>query len=287
MFKKASKKQSKLRLAIEGASGSGKTYSSLILAQSLGAKIAVIDTEHGSASLYADKFDFDVLELKPPYEPEKYIEAIKTAENAGYDVIVIDSISHEWNAEGGCLDLVNKLGGNSYIAWGKITPRHDKFINTILQTNMHVIATMRSKANYETGKDERGKMTIEKKGTAPVQRDSVDYEFTIVFDLNQNHIATVSKDRSGLFDGKDFEITKEVGEKLLNWLNSGEKQLTKKEELENILNEVFNKDIALINEHIKNLTTGEKNPHGILFENLNEKQAEYLVKKLKEETIAC
>jgi hypothetical protein len=222
VFQKAEKTQAKLRLAIEGASGSGKTYSSLILATSIGKKIAVVDTEHGSASLYADKFNFDVLELRPPYEPERYVEAIKEAEAAGYDVIVLDSITHEWNGEGGALDLVTKIGGSSYSAWAKVTPRHDKFINAILQSKCHVIATMRSKANYETGKDERtGKMTIEKKGTAPIQRDSVDYEFTVVFDLNQRHMANVSKDRTSLFDGRDFQITAEVGQKLLKWLNDG------------------------------------------------------------------
>jgi len=221
MFKKAEKKKSKLRLAIEGASGSGKTYSGLILAKSIGKKIAVIDTENGSASLYSDDFDFDVLELAPPYTPERYIEGIKAAEQSGYDVILIDSISHEWSGEGGCLDIVNHIGGNSYTAWGKVTPRHDKFINAILRSSAHVICTMRSKAAYDTGKDDRGKMTIQKKGTAPIQRESVDYEFTIVFDLNQKHYAIAAKDRTKMFDNKDFMITQETGDQIINWLNSG------------------------------------------------------------------
>jgi hypothetical protein len=222
MFKKASKKKSKLRLAIEGASGSGKTYSALVLAKGLGKKMAVIDTEFGSASLYADKFDFDVLNLDPPYSPERYIEAIKNAEEAGYDVCIIDSMSHEWNGEGGCLDIQNKMGGNSYTSWGKVTPRHDKFINAILTSRMHIISTLRSKANYETGKDTSGKMTVEKKGTSPIQRDSVDYEFTIVFDLNQQHMARASKDRTSLFDGQDFIIDNNISKKLIDWLESGE-----------------------------------------------------------------
>ncbi|NUQ83053.1 MAG: AAA family ATPase [Bacteroidetes bacterium] len=222
MFQKAIKAKQKLRLALEGASGSGKTFSSLLLAKAMGERIAVIDTEHGSASLYADRFEFDVLDLKPPYEPERFIEAIEMAEKAGYGVIIIDSISHEWNGEGGCLQIVDKIGGNSYTAWGKVTPRHDRFINAMLKSKAHIIATMRSKANYETGKDEKtGKMTIEKKGTAPIQRDSVDYEFTVVFDLNQRHLASVSKDRTSLFDGKDFLITEDIGHQLLRWLNDG------------------------------------------------------------------
>ncbi len=221
MFKKAEKKTSKLRLAIEGASGSGKTYSSLILASSIGKKIAVLDTEHGSASLYSDKFNFDVLELKPPYAPEHYIKAIDEAEKLGYDVIILDSITHEWNGVGGCLDIVNKISGNSYTAWAKVTPRHDAFVNRILNSKIHIIATMRSKANYETGKNQNGKMTVEKKGTAPIQREGMDYEFTVVFDLNHQHSASSTKDRTGLFDGKDFIITNDTGCQLLNWLGSG------------------------------------------------------------------
>lgn len=221
-FQKATKKKSKLRVAIESASGAGKTFSALLLAKGLGGKIAVIDTEHGSASLYSDKFDFDVLELSAPFAPERYIEAIDEAESAGYDVLIIDSMSHEWNGPGGCLNIVDKIGGNSYTAWGKVTPRHDAFIQRILASKMHVIGTMRSKANYETGKDEKtGKMTVEKQGTAPVQRDGVDFEFTVVFDLNQNHMAKATKDRTSLFDGKDDIITERTGKTLLKWLNTG------------------------------------------------------------------
>jgi hypothetical protein len=224
MFKKAEKSKQKLRLAIEGASGSGKTYSGLILAESISGsgRIAVIDSENGSASLYSDRFSFDVLEITPPYSPEKYIEAIKAAESAGYSVLLIDSITHEWNGDGGVLDIVTKIGGNSFQAWAKATPRHDNFINKILSSPLHIIATMRSKAAYELSKDDKsGKLVIEKKGTAPIQRDSVDYEFTTVFDLNKNHSASASKDRTGLFDGKDFIITEEIGKQFLSWLNSG------------------------------------------------------------------
>lgn len=232
-FKKAVKKQAKLRLAIQGAAGSGKTYSSLILATALGKKIAVIDTEHGSASLYSDKFNFDVLEIKAPYTPEKYVDAMRAAEAEGYEVIVLDSISHEWNGEGGCLDIVSNIGGNSFTAWKQVTPRHDKFIGAILASNAHIVATMRSKTEYIMSQGEGSKSKVEKKGMAPIQRDQVDYEFTTVFDLNQNHYANTTKDRTGIFVGKDFPITAETGKALLDWLNSGVSLETVKVEEEN------------------------------------------------------
>lgn len=216
LFKKASKKQVKLRLLLQGASGSGKTWSALTLAQSLGKKVAVVDTEKGSASLYSDKFQFDVLELPAGFHtPEHYIKAIKEAEKEGYEALVIDSISHEWQA---CLDLITQIGGNSFTAWGKITPRHDAFVNAILSSNMHIIATTRAKQDYIL-QEKNGKQVPTKVGMAGVQRDGLDYEFTMVFELNQNHIANATKDRSGLFDGKDFQITEETGKALLDWLS--------------------------------------------------------------------
>ena len=220
MFHKAEKRQLKLRLAIDGPSGCGKTWGALTIATSLGGKIAVIDTEHGSASLYSDKFEFDVLEMKNNFSPEQYINAIKAAENAGYDILIIDSMSHEWDGIGGCLDLQTKLGGR-YTDWGKITPRHDAFIQAILSCKMHVIGTMRTKAEYVIEKNQNGKDAPRKVGTAPKQRDGLEYEFTVVFNLNQQHMASVSKDRTSLFDGRDFMLDDSVGLMLIEWLNSG------------------------------------------------------------------
>jgi len=222
-FNKATKKSVKLRLLLQGASGSGKTYSSLVLAQSLGKKIALIDTEKGSASLYSDKFDFDVIEMNAPYEVAKFIQAIKEAEKEGYDVLVIDSITHEWQY---LLELHSKMDGNSYTNWSKITPVHDKFLNAILTSNLHIIATARSKQEY-TLEDQNGKKVPVKKGLGMIQRDGLDYEFTIVFELNENHLAKAPKDRSGIFDGQDFPITTETGQKLLNWLDPSTIQQTK------------------------------------------------------------
>lgn len=221
IFKKASKKQQKLRLLLEGASGSGKTYSALILAQTLGKKIAVIDTEKGSASLYDKLVDFDVCELNPPFTPEMYINAITEAEKQGYDVLIIDSITHEWSGKGGCIDIQSGLGGR-YQDWAKVTPRHNAFIDKLLSANMHIIATARTKSDYETT-NVNGKMKVEKVGLKTEQRDGLDFEFTLVFRLNENHIASATKDRTSLFFNKEGIIDSTTGEELLNWLNSGEK----------------------------------------------------------------
>jgi hypothetical protein len=215
-IQKATKKKSKLRVLLESASGGGKTYSALVLAKSFG-KACVIDTECGSASLYADKFDFDVLELAAPFTPEAYIDAIHEVENAGYDVVIIDSITPEWGGVGGCLDIQNKLGGR-YTDWAKVSPRHQKFIDTMVQSPIHVIATCRSKADYKM--DETTKK-VTKAGTAPEQRGGIDFEFTTVFTLNQAHMAEATKDRTSIFDGKESIITEKTGQMFIDWLNSG------------------------------------------------------------------
>lgn len=225
MFKKAERKKSKLRLALTGPSGSGKTFSSLILASSIGRNIAVIDTEHGSASLYSNQFDFDVLEMQAPFSPEAYITGIQAAESAGYDTLVIDSITHEWNGAGGCLEIVDKIAqaksrGNSFTAWAEVTPRHNRFIEAILQSKMHVIVTMRSKQDFVIT-DKNGKSVPQKVGLAPIQRDGMEYEFTTVLDLSLNNYAQVSKDRTQIFDKDPFIIEKTHGEQLMDWLNQG------------------------------------------------------------------
>jgi hypothetical protein len=213
---KATKKKSKLRIILEGASGSGKTFSALKMAKPFG-KIVLIDTEKGSASLYSDLFDFDVLELSPPYSPEEYIKAIKECENAGYDVIIIDSLTHEWSGSGGCLELANKLGGYPK-GWQKVTPMHDQFIEAILQSKCHIISTCRSKQAYAM--DEVTKK-VTKQGLEPQQRDGLDYEMTTCFVLNQAHIAEANKDRTNMFDGKAYTLDEKIGQMFIDWLNSG------------------------------------------------------------------
>ena len=224
MFKKAEKKQVKFKVAITGPSGSGKTYSSLCLAQGMGGKVAVIDTENGSASLYADKFEFDVLEIAPPYTIEKYIESIRAAVNAKYDVLIIDSLTHAWAGEGGLLEQKEQLDSrsksNSYTNWGAITKKHEAFKAAILHAPIHVIATMRSKQDYVI-ENVNGKNVPRKVGMAPVQRDGMEYEFTTVFDAAMDHTVVAAKDRTDLFRGRIFTITPETGKQIIEWAQRG------------------------------------------------------------------
>lgn len=225
-FTKAVRKKAKLRLALTGPAGAGKTFGALLIAKALGGKIACIDTERGSASLYSDLVDFDVLELAPPFSPEAYITAIKEAEAAGYDILIIDSASHEWNGTGGCLEINEKVAqskfkGNTWSAWNETTPRHRKFIDAMLHSNMHIIATGRSKT--ETAQvEENGRKKVAKLGMKTEQRDGFEYEFTVVFDIShETHYAVPSKDRTRLFGGDAEQITEDTGKRLLAWLESG------------------------------------------------------------------
>jgi len=229
MFRKAERKKARLRLGLVGPSGSGKTYSALLIAKGLGGKVAIVDTENKSADLYASLTDYDVAEMSPPYETEKYIRAIEAAEKAGYNVLILDSISHAWSGEGGLLDRQGKIAdsgkGNSYTAWRSVTPLHNKFIDKILSSNLHIIATMRAKTEYVLQTNDRGKQEPKKVGLQPIQREGMDYEFTVVLDLDTNHNCTVSKDRTGLFDGKIFTPGVATGEVLLAWLEEGKEQI--------------------------------------------------------------
>ncbi|WP_333896634.1 ATP-binding protein [Mixta calida] len=226
-FEKAMRKKAKLRLALTGPSGSGKTYSALLVAKGIGGKIAVIDTEKGSASLYSDVAEFDVLELDPPFSPERFIEAITAAEQAGYETLILDSITHEWSGVGGCLELVDtiaktKFRGNTWSAWSEINPRHRLFLDSILRSPMHIIATMRSKT--ETAQvEENGRKKVAKLGMKSEQRDGVEYEFTTVLDIgHETHHAIASKDRTKLFSNSDpLILNEDAGKKLLGWLESG------------------------------------------------------------------
>ena len=227
-FIKAEKHQSKLRLAIIGPSGSGKTYSALGIATGLaqGGKIAVIDTERGSASLYAGIFHFDVLTLDS-FSPLTYVEAISEAEKLGYSVIVIDSLSHAWMGKDGALELVDREAArsqskNSFAAWRNVTPLHNRMVDKLVGCNAHIICTMRSKMEYVMEKDDKGKTTIRKVGLQPIQRDGLDFEFTLCGDIDQEHKLVISKSRCPAF--ADAVIEKpgaQFAEGLLAWLNDG------------------------------------------------------------------
>ena len=221
-LRQSERKQAKIKMALQGASGSGKTYSSLLLAKGLTggdlSKVAIIDTENGSADLYAHLGNYNVLSLTPPFTPENYIKAMEVCEEAGMKVIIIDSISHEWDE---LLDFHSKLAGNSFTNWAKVTPRQKSFMNKILQLDAHVIATMRTKQDYVLNQKD-GKFIPEKVGLKSVQRDGVDYEFTLVFDVDIKHFALSSKDRTGLFMSKpEFVISEVTGKEILDWCNAG------------------------------------------------------------------
>jgi hypothetical protein len=184
-------------------------------------KIAVIDTENHSADLYAQLGDFNVLLLSKPFSPERYISAIETCEQAGMEIIIIDSITHEWEGSGGILDIHGNMPGNSFTAWAKVTPRHNAFVQKILESPCHIISTIRTKTDYVLT-EKNGKMVPEKVGLKGITRDGMDYEFTIVLDLDLKHHAIASKDRTGLFmDKPEGIITKEYGNRILQWCNKG------------------------------------------------------------------
>lgn len=225
MFQRASRKKAKLRLALCAPSGGGKTFSALKVAMGLGGRIAMIDTENGSGELYAHLCEYDVCQIDPPFLPEKYVQAIRAAEKAGYATIIIDSLTHAWAGTGGLLEEVDKRKGrgNDFTAWREITPMHNELVNAMLQSPCHIIGTMRTKTAYDMVKDEKtGKIKPVKIGLAPIQRDGMEYEFTLVLDIDvDRHMATASKDRTSLFDGKYFIPSEETGKQLLAWLDDG------------------------------------------------------------------
>lgn len=223
-LRKAERKKVKLKMGIAGPTGSGKTYSALLLARGLTddwSKIAIIDTENGSADLYSHLGDYGVLPLAPPFEPEKYAKALETCVKAGAEVVIIDSMSQEWSGEGGVLDYQSKLGGK-FQDWAKATPRHRAFIDAILQSPAHVICCSRVKTEWAIEQNERGKATPTKMGLKVEQRDGIEYEFTVSWRLAQGNMASCDKDRTGLFHGKaDFKISTETGKELRTWADTG------------------------------------------------------------------
>lgn len=223
-LRRAERKQAKIKMGLQGPSGSGKTMSALLIAYGMTGdwnKIAVIDTENHSSDLYAHLGDFQVLSLTQPFSPENYSKAIAICEEAGIEVIIIDSISHEWEGKGGILDIHSAMVGNSFTNWAKVTPRHNAFVQKILQSPCHVIATIRSKQDYVLS-EKNGKMVPEKIGLKGVTREGLDYEFTLVFDVNIKHHVEASKDRTGMFmDKPSFVITDKTGERINRWCQSG------------------------------------------------------------------
>jgi hypothetical protein len=224
-LRKATRQKAKIRLGLSAVSGGGKTYSALLIAHGICGdweKIAIIDSENSSADLYAHLGNFNVLPLTAPFTPEKYVESIKECEKAGMEVIIVDSISHEWDGKGGCLEIVESLGGR-YQDWAKVTPRHQSFIDAITQSTSHIITTVRRKQDYEMIKDNNGKLKVEKAGLKEVTREGFEYELTINLEMDINHNATASKDRTGLFMNKPaFVPNEKTGELIRQWCELGE-----------------------------------------------------------------
>lgn len=220
-LKQSQRSKAKIKMALQGPSGSGKTMSAILLAQGLTngdlSKVAIIDSEAGSSNLYSHLGNYNVLKLDNPYSPDRYVEAIDVCIKAGMEVVILDSISHCWDY---LLDYHSSLQGNSFVNWAKIKPLEKKFVDKILQSDIHFIATMRVKQDYIVN-EKNGKMVPEKIGLKAIQRDEISYEFTIVFDLDNKHFAVASKDRTLLFEGKPlFLINSNTGKKILDWCNS-------------------------------------------------------------------
>ena len=244
-FSQATRKRVFLKLAITGPTGSVKTYSANLLAAGLadGGKIAILDTENKSASLYADRFKFDVLDVSPPFTETKFIEGIRGAVQEGYSILIIDSFSHAWQ---GILDYKAALdakGGNSYVNWNKASAKFNDVLSALLQSQIHIIACMRSKMDYILEPDSKGRMAPRRVGLAPIMRDGIEYEFTTVFDGDLDHFVTVSKDRTGLFVDQRFQITEDTGHKLLEWLASAPEALSVQEQFAKALAEIDPKQV--------------------------------------------
>jgi len=221
-FSKATKAKSKLRLAIDGPAGAGKTYTSLQIAQLLGGKTALIDSEHGSASLYSDRFDFDTVSLES-HSLMVYLETIQAAAAAGYENLIVDSLSHAWSGKGGALEQVDKMGGSKFSnGWKTVSPLLARVIDALLSYPGNVICTMRTKTAYEVV-NENGRAVPKKVGLAPVMRDGVEYEFSLVVDLTHEGTLTVSKSRCAPLSGGVFmrEDIPRMVKTLTEWLGSG------------------------------------------------------------------
>jgi hypothetical protein len=222
-FRKAQKEQAKLRITLDGPAGSGKTYSALLIAKVLGGKTALIDSEHGSASKYADVFDFDTSMLED-FQIDTYIANIRGAATAGYEVLIIDSLSHAWMGTGGALDEVNKRGGNSFTdGWKAVTPKQNRLIDTILSYPGHVISTLRVKDEYVLEQNDKGKTVPRKVGLAPIQRAGVEYEFDAVLNLDMDEVIHVTKTRCSKLKGAAirFPDVEKMANILKDWVSSG------------------------------------------------------------------
>jgi nucleoside-triphosphatase THEP1 len=274
-LQRATRKQARIRIGLQGPSGSGKTFGALQIAKGLTddfSKVVVIDTEQHSASLYSHLGDYNVVNLASPFTPEKYIEAIRLCEQEGMEVIIIDSTSHEWEGVGGILDIHSSLPGNSFTAWSKVTPRHNAFVQSIMQSSCHIIATVRSKQDYVLV-DKNGRQVPEKVGLKGVQREGLDYEMTIMFELDVKHNAIASKDRTSMFAGKpEFKLTPAVGEQIREWCEQGDALKKDSEVIEQI-------DAATSVEELKQVYDGHPEHQVTLLEHFSRRRKQIEIRE--------
>lgn len=248
VFTKAARKKAKLRLALCGPSGSGKTMGALKIAKGIGGKVALIDTEGGSGELYSNLFDYDICTLTN-FSPKDYINLIRDAEKNGYEILIIDSLSHAWAGKGGILEKADNVTAssnskNSFAAWRQVTPEHNSLVDAIVQSKLHIIVTMRTKTAYDLQENDKGRKVPVKIGLAPVQREGLEYEFTTVFDMSiDKHYASASKDRTSIFVDDPHIISEETGEKFKVWLDDG---IDEEEEKKKLLSEFAD----LLNLHV-------------------------------------
>ena len=230
---KAVREKISVKIALMGSSGCGKSYSALRLASGMAseiekttgneAKILLVNSDGARGRYYADQFKYDIVDLEAPFTPELYTDVINFAVSEKYDILILDSTSPEWEGKGGCLEIQQQLGGK-YQDWSKITPRHDKFIDTLAFSPIHIIATMKGKDQYEIDKDDRGKVSVKKLGVGAKQREGFEYNFTCTFLLDRDsHMARCEKDNTHIFEREgDTILTETFGEKIIQWANSGE-----------------------------------------------------------------
>jgi len=228
-FKKATRKGSFARIALIGPSGSGKSYTGLVLASTLaaGSKVAAIDTERGSLSKYADEFDFDKIEPET-FNPAEYTDLIHAAAREGYNALLIDSLTHAWAGAGGALEMVDKAAkrsqsNNTYVAWRDVTPLHNQLVDAMISFPGHLVVTLRAKTEYIVEKDEKGRSYPRKVGLAPIQRDGLEYEFDLVGDMNLDNEWIISKSRlrSLQLTGKVIKYPDAAfAKQILNWYQS-------------------------------------------------------------------
>lgn len=234
-FGKATKAQLKARIALDGPTGAGKTWTALESGLVLGKRIVMIDTERGSGALYSDHFDFDYYRFDPPYDPAKLVDVLKAAEAEGYEVVIVDSLSHFWEGEGGTLDIVDaaagRAQGNSFAGWKVGTPALRHLVDTILGIDAHVIVTMRSKMEYVLETNDRGKQVPRKVGMAPVMRAGIEFEFTLVGDMDLEHRMVISKSRCSVLADQVIQPhrAREMAETFKSWLEAGEPLVTKEQ----------------------------------------------------------